>query len=85
MKKILVTGSAGFIGFHVANRLLEEGFEVVGLDNLNNYYDVKLKLGRLETAGIENADELKTKIEAGEKIKGVGPKSVEEIKKALNI
>lgn len=51
--KILVTGSAGFIGFHVANRLLEEGHEVIGLDNLNNYYDVKLKLGRLEAAGIE--------------------------------
>jgi UDP-glucuronate 4-epimerase len=51
--KILVTGSAGFIGFHVVNRLLEEGYTVVGLDNLNNYYDVKLKLGRLEAAGIE--------------------------------
>lgn len=51
--KILVTGSAGFIGFHVANRLLKEGHEVIGLDNLNNYYDVKLKLGRLEAAGIE--------------------------------
>jgi len=53
LKKILVTGSAGFIGFHVVNRLVKEGFEVVGLDNLNNYYDVKLKLGRLEEAGIE--------------------------------
>lgn len=51
--KILVTGSAGFIGFHVASRLLKEGHEVIGLDNLNNYYDVKLKLGRLEAAGIE--------------------------------
>ena len=46
--KILVTGAAGFIGFHVARRLLERGEEVVGLDNLNEYYDVRLKLGRLE-------------------------------------
>jgi UDP-glucuronate 4-epimerase len=52
--KILVTGSAGFIGFHLANRLAMEGHEVVGLDNLNNYYDVKLKLDRLENAGIDS-------------------------------
>ena len=49
---ILVTGAAGFIGFHVALRLLDRGEAVVGLDNLNNYYDVSLKrsrLARLET------------------------------------
>jgi UDP-glucuronate 4-epimerase len=46
--KILVTGAAGFIGFHTARRLLERGDEVVGLDNLNEYYDVRLKLARLE-------------------------------------
>jgi UDP-glucuronate 4-epimerase len=45
--KILVTGAAGFIGFHTARKLLERGDEVVGLDNLNDYYDVQLKLGRL--------------------------------------
>lgn len=44
---ILVTGAAGFIGFHLAKRLLEEGRAVVGLDNLNNYYDVQLKKARL--------------------------------------
>jgi UDP-glucuronate 4-epimerase len=44
---ILVTGAAGFIGFHVARRLLEDGHAVVGLDNLNNYYDPKLKKSRL--------------------------------------
>lgn len=45
--KILVTGCAGFIGYHLANRLLARGDTVVGLDNLNNYYDVSLKLARL--------------------------------------
>lgn len=46
-KKILVTGCAGFIGFHLTKRLLSDGCEVVGLDNLNNYYDVTLKEARL--------------------------------------
>jgi UDP-glucuronate 4-epimerase len=48
MTKILVTGAAGFIGFHVALRLLARGDEVVGLDNLNAYYDVSLKQARLD-------------------------------------
>ena len=46
--KYLVTGAAGFIGFYTARRLCEMGHEVVGLDNLNNYYDPKLKHARLE-------------------------------------
>src|SRR5271155_1530733 len=46
--KTLVTGSAGFIGYHTALRLLERGDEVVGLDNLNSYYDPALKTARLE-------------------------------------
>ena len=45
---VLVTGAAGFIGFHVSRRLLADGVKVVGLDNLNNYYDVGLKKDRLE-------------------------------------
>jgi hypothetical protein len=45
--KILLTGAAGFIGFHTARRLLARGDEVVGLDNLNDYYDPTLKRARL--------------------------------------
>ena len=46
--KVLVTGTAGFIGFHLATRLLRDGFEVYGIDNLNDYYDVNLKKARLD-------------------------------------
>lgn len=53
--KILLTGIAGFIGFHLAGRLLERGDEVVGIDNINDYYDVDLKLGRLSELGITPA------------------------------
>jgi UDP-glucuronate 4-epimerase len=51
--KILVTGIAGFIGFHVAQRLLEQGHEVFGFDNINDYYNVNLKYARLQELGLE--------------------------------
>ena len=51
--KILVTGAAGFIGSYVCKYLLSRGDEVVGLDNINSYYDINLKYGRLLTLGIE--------------------------------
>ena len=70
-KNILVTGSAGFIGFHTAKKLLDKGHEVVGIDNLNDYYSVKLKKQRLsilkqyenfsfEKISIENEKKLNT-------------------------
>lgn len=56
--KILVTGAAGFIGYHLCEKLISMGHEIVGLDNLNDYYDVKLKLARLHNLGIsQNAIE----------------------------
>ena len=48
MKKILVTGAAGFIGSKVSEMLLEDGYDVIGVDNLNDYYDTRLKLWRLD-------------------------------------
>ena len=58
MSKILVTGAAGFIGFHVSKKLVDLGFEVYGIDNLNAYYDVRLKLDRLKELGIDTQSEL---------------------------
>lgn len=51
--KILITGAAGFIGFHMVTKCLENGHTVVGLDNLNNYYDTTLKYDRLKETGID--------------------------------
>jgi UDP-glucuronate 4-epimerase len=58
--KILITGTAGFIGFHLAKQLLLEGHEIIGADNINDYYDVNLKYARLNETGIS-----KDKIEYG--------------------
>ena len=55
--KILITGTAGFIGFHLAKRLLAEEFDVVGIDNINDYYSVDLKFARLAESGISREAE----------------------------
>ena len=65
MPKVLVTGAAGFIGFHVSLALLMRGDTVVGIDNLNDYYDPSLKQARL-------------KILLGAKDQGIGTRSLSE-------
>jgi UDP-glucuronate 4-epimerase len=54
--KILVTGAAGFIGYHLCASLLKKGYTVIGIDNINNYYDQGLKFGRLAQLGIDKID-----------------------------
>lgn len=76
--KILVTGSAGFIGFHLVSRLLERGDQVVGLDSINSYYDVKLKYARLSRLGIERAG-----IEYGQYVQSSGHRNFRFIKLKL--
>lgn len=56
--KILVTGSAGFIGFHLVKKLLESGHKVTGIDNINSYYDPELKYARLAETGIDRNAEI---------------------------
>jgi UDP-glucuronate 4-epimerase len=53
MKHVLITGTAGFIGFWMAKKLLDEGYRVTGFDNINDYYDVNLKLARLKESSID--------------------------------
>lgn len=66
-KKILVTGSAGFIGFHIFKRLENEGFNVLGVDNITNYYDIKLKHSRLNKLGFNTNTITENKIFSNKK------------------
>ena len=62
-----MTGAAGFIGFHMCKALMAEGHEVYGLDNINGYYDVRLKHSRLELLGIQTDKLVQGKAIAGDK------------------
>lgn len=77
--KILVTGSAGFIGFHLSLALLRRGDEVIGIDNINDYYEVDLKYARLEEAGIS-----RTGIVYGKAVKSRKHQAYTFIKLAIN-
>jgi UDP-glucuronate 4-epimerase len=55
-EKLLITGTAGFIGFHLASKLLKLNYEIIGIDNINDYYDVNLKYSRLAECGIDISD-----------------------------
>jgi len=56
VQKVLVTGAAGFIGFYTAKKLIDLGYEVIGLDNINDYYDINLKYDRLKELGIDRTE-----------------------------
>ena len=56
--KILITGTAGFIGFHLTEKLLQSGYSVIGVDNLNSYYDINLKKDRLTFSGVDSSAQL---------------------------
>ncbi len=72
MSNYLITGSAGFIGYHLSKRLLEEGYKIIGIDNLNKYYDVTLKEARLNMLKqYGNFTFYKAALEDGEAIKQI--------------
>ena len=60
--KILITGTAGFIGFHLAETLSKLGVEIVGIDNINDYYDIQLKFDRLKESGVEYASKYESEL-----------------------
>lgn len=68
MTKVIITGSAGFIGFHLSIRLLKEGHKVIGIDNLNDYYDPQLKEDRLKQLTNKNFTFVKANLEDSEAI-----------------
>ena len=78
MKKILITGAAGFIGFHLCRVLKDKNYTITALDNINDYYDQQLKYGRLSELGFN-----KSEIKEDNIIKSVKYKNLEFIKTDL--
>lgn len=89
--KILITGAAGFIGFHLSKSLLEAGHVVVGIDNINDYYDVNLKYDRLIELGIKRTEspkfykECKSELFKNLKFIRINLEDKEELSKLFNI
>ena len=83
---ILVTGSAGFIGFHICKKLIENKYEVIGFDNINDYYDVNLKLNRVkELKNLANKNEIKFKFIKGDLTNNEDLKKVFDSKNNVDI
>tara|TARA_X000000368_G_C22930938_1_gene667588 strand:- start:5 stop:1039 length:1035 start_codon:yes stop_codon:yes gene_type:complete len=69
-KNILITGAAGFIGYSLCKSLLDSNFNIIGIDNINDFYDVNLKLDRLKDLGIDKSNALKAKVLSSSSIFG---------------
>lgn len=69
--KVLITGAAGFIGSHLAKKLISQGHEIIGVDNINDYYDPKLKEDRLKSIGTDNFTFYKVTLEDADKLEDV--------------
>ncbi|MBK8982149.1 MAG: SDR family NAD(P)-dependent oxidoreductase [Ignavibacteria bacterium] len=78
--KILVTGAAGFIGFHTCKKLCEEGYEITGIDNINDYYDTGLKQNRLELMeGFDNFKFIKTDLTDKVELNNIFEKTIPDV------
>ena len=83
-QKILVTGIAGFIGFHISKKLIRNGYKVIGIDNLSDYYDVELKKNRirqLEILSKKHSNDFSN--EDDDIILDIGPKTIDNIIKKI--
>lgn len=69
--KVLITGAAGFIGSHLAKKLISQGHEIIGVDNINDYYDPKLKEDRLKSIGTDNFTFYKVTLEDADKLEDI--------------
>lgn len=69
--KVLITGAAGFIGSHLAKKLISQGYEIIGVDNINDYYDPKLKEDRLKSIGENNFTFYKVTLEDSDKLEEI--------------
>ena len=83
MKKILVTGCAGFIGYHVTKKLIKLNYKVIGVDNINNYYNTKIKLDRISDIGRKNFKFYKISITNKKKLENIFKKH--KIHKIINL
>lgn len=82
--KVLVTGAAGFIGFHVCDRLCRDGNDVIGIDNLNSYYDVSLKQNRLKKLH-ENGNFLFKKVDLADQVSLLGICSEHKLDRIIHL